>query len=124
MKRIVVVSVLIALALSLCACSDGSHYRGESAEEKRAEARIEEEVYKYEQRKEMYVEIKDEVLHDLEGALKYDSKYYIEVEELLEAFESYADSDEEAEDMRDCILSDVNVVTLYDVYKEMFDTTE
>ena len=117
MKKLVLVVLLVVFALPFCGCSDGSHYRGESAEEKRVEARIEEETYKYELYKEIYEEAHNEVVYNFEGMLQSHTGAYIEVDQLIEIIRRQFD-----DEMVDAIVfhPDIDIVSLYDIYEEEF----
>ena len=125
MKKIPFICILIISVLAISACSDGSHYRGEYAEEKRAEARIEEETYKYELRKELYEEAYDEIMYQLEGQLKNDRGVYVNVDDLIQIMKRQLGDDEMAEDLIDTIVShpDLNFVTMYDIYENLFKSS-
>lgn len=104
MKKYISVVLLVSLAISLSACSDGSHWRGESSAEKKSEAYIEEQIYKDELRRKAYNEGGLDAIHELEGVLHYAYEgLYLTTEDfhaLIDNIESWY-GEEVAESIRD-----------------------
>lgn len=113
MKKIISICLILVISLTICACSEGSHWRGEYSAELRSEARIEKELYEMEQYKEAYNEGGLYAIHCFEGILQSidtrdygETGYYISADNLkkfIDNIEHYYGADI-SDELRDILV--------------------
>lgn len=107
-------SVFVCLAFIVfmfAACSDG----------RSSEAKLEDELY---MEQKVYEEAYNQAIYDIKGELgKYAWYVCVDQEDLMEAIvknsANYGLTKEEAEDLRDMILSDINRTDMYDIISNL-----
>lgn len=109
MKKLIACLVFIILIFS--ACSDG----------RSSESKLEDELYMQEK---MYQEAYNQAIHDIKGKLgKWAWCICVDQGDLVEAIVKnsamYGLTDEEAEDLRDMIISDINATTMKEIIDDI-----
>ena len=110
MKKAVIVCILIFVVL-FAACSDG----------RSSEAKLEDELY---MKQKIYEEAYTQAIYDIKGDLERWAWYIcVDREDLVDAIVSnsvnYGLTEEEAEDLRDMILSDIDGMDMYDIISNL-----
>ena len=110
MKKMVIVC-LTFIAFMFSACSDG----------RSSEAKLEDELY---MKQEVYEEAYNQAIYDIKGELgEYAWCVCVDQEDLVEAIVkncvNYGLTEEEAEDLRDMILSDIDGTDMHDIISNL-----